>query len=332
MMQTIQSLVCLEPGKLALESRPVRLPGDGEALVRPRRIGICGTDFHIYAGKHPYLQYPRVMGHELAVEVIEAPEGSGLTPGEICAVNPYIACGACGACRNGKPNCCTRLSVLGVHADGGMAERLVLPAANLIRGDGLSPDHCAAVEFLAIGAHAVRRAAIAKGERVLVVGAGPIGLGAALFAKVARAQVAVHDLDPERVVTAREIVGVEPLETLTPQMDGKGFDVVMDATGSRASIEAGFEFVSNGGRYVLISVVKDAITFQDPDFHRKEMTLLASRNATAEDFAHVMAAMRAGLVPVDRLITHRTTLAKAVTDLPRWATSKSGLIKAVIEA
>jgi threonine dehydrogenase-like Zn-dependent dehydrogenase len=113
--------------------------------------------------------------------------------------------------------------------------------------------------------------------------------------------------------------------------DGEGFDVVFDATGNPRSMESGFDFVAHAGTYVLVSVVKSAISFQDPDFHRKEMTLLGSRNATSVDFERVISAMRAGRVPVDQLITHRTTLAKAVHDLPRWATQKSGLIKAVIE-
>jgi 2-desacetyl-2-hydroxyethyl bacteriochlorophyllide A dehydrogenase len=337
-MQTIQALVCVEPGTLALETRPLRSRGPGEALVRPRRIGICGTDYHIFEGKHPYLNYPRVMGHELAVEVIEAPNGLGLLPGDLCAVNPYIACGTCVACRAGKPNCCMQISVLGVHADGGMAERLILPAANLIPAQGLDVDHCAAVEFLAIGAHAVRRGTIAKGDRVLVVGAGPIGLGAALFARIAGGDVTVHDRDPERLAVAQSVAGTKLLpagpDTLAAVMamtDQEGFDVVLDATGSKAAIETGFDFVAHGGRYVLVSVVKEPITFQDPVFHRKEMTLLGSRNATATDFKHVMQAMQQGLIPMDRIITHRTTLAAAAGHIAAWATAKSGLIKAMIE-
>jgi 2-desacetyl-2-hydroxyethyl bacteriochlorophyllide A dehydrogenase len=337
-MHIRQALVCLEPGQLSVEVRDVPPRGAGEVLVRPRRIGICGTDYHIFEGKHPFLQYPRIMGHELAVEVLEAPEGSGLNVGEICAVNPYIACGTCSACRKGKPNCCTKISVLGVHADGGMADLLVVPAANLIRAPGLSVDECAAVEFLAIGAHAVRRGAVQPGERVLIVGTGPIGLGVALFARIAGGQVAVYDRDPERVAAARAITGADALPDGADVMasalaytEGDSFDVVFDATGTKAAMEKGFDFVGHGGRYVLVSVVKDPITFLDSDFHRKEMTLLGSRNATSVDFEHVMASMRAGKVPLDKLITHRTTLTKAVSDLPYWASVKSGLVKAVIE-
>ena len=337
-MHSVQALVCSEPGSLRLERRIVERRDAGHALVRPLRVGICGTDYHIYEGKHPFLQYPRVMGHEIAAEVVEVPADTGLSVGDLCVVNPYVSCGDCNPCRMGKPNCCVRVSVLGVHEDGGMAGLVSLPAANLIPARGLTVDHCAAVEFLAIGAHAVRRGGVAESDRVLVVGLGPIGLGVALFAGLLGARVAAYDRDARRSARARSIVdaGVLPadgevLESARDLSGGDGFDVVFDATGNRAAMERSFDYVGHAGRYVLVGVVKDPITFADTDFHRKEMTLLGSRNATSTDFERVMAAMRNGDVPLDRLITHRTTLEGAVRDLPRWATDKSGLVKALIE-
>jgi 2-desacetyl-2-hydroxyethyl bacteriochlorophyllide A dehydrogenase len=301
-------------------------------------VGICGTDYHIFEGKHPFLTYPRVMGHELAVEVIEAPAESGPSAGEVCVVNPYLSCGRCIACLAGKPNCCANISVLGVHQDGGLVGLLSVPAGNLIRAEGLTADECAAVEFLSIGAHAVRRAAVTGRDRVLVVGAGPIGLGVALFARLSGGSVAIFDRDAGRASAAQFIAGVVAIpagsdasEAVSAFTHGDGFDVVFDATGNQAAMEKGFEFVAHGGRYVLVSVVKDTITFKDPDFHRKEMTLFGSRNATSEDFECVIAAIRNGDVPIDRLITHRTSLADAVRDIPLWATQKTGLIKALIE-
>lgn len=338
-MDFMNALECTEPGVLTLVRRPAPVRGADEVLVRPRRMGICGTDFHIYEGKHPFLAYPRIMGHELAVEVVEAPAGSGFASGEVVVVNPYIACGSCIACRRGKPNCCTAISVLGVHRDGGMASLLTLPAVNLVRAEGLDADACATVEFLAIGAHAVRRAAIDAAERVLVVGAGPIGLGVALFAARKGASLAVMDRDPERLAAAARIVGeVATIQaddsapaTMRALTDGDGFDVVFDATGNAQSIESNFTSVAHGGRYVLVSVVKDDIRFVDAEFHKREMTLLGSRNATNEDFATVIAAIRSGRVRPGDLITHRTSLAAAAQDLPRWVSDKTGLIKAIVE-
>jgi 2-desacetyl-2-hydroxyethyl bacteriochlorophyllide A dehydrogenase len=334
----VDALVCVEPGRLEIERRLPPRPDPDLALVRPRRVGICGTDYHILEGKHPFLEYPRVMGHELAVEVLTAPEGSGFATGQICVVNPYLSCGNCIACRAEKPNCCVRISVLGVHQDGGMAEQMLLPAGNLVSAEGLSADESATVEFLSIGAHAVRRSAVADGDNVLVVGAGPIGLGAALFARLAGANVVVLDRDSERAATAQAITGAsalaatdDPRESVEAATNGEGFAVVFDATGTPGAMEAGFDFVAHGGRYVFVSVVKEAITFSDPDFHRKEMTLYASRNATTEDFSRVIAAIRARHVAVDRLITHRTTLRDAARNIPIWATQKTGLIKALVE-
>lgn len=334
-MSTIAALTVTEPGKLGVEERPLPLCGPGEVLVAPRRVGICGTDYHIFEGNHPFLQYPRIMGHELAVDVVEAPAGSPVEIGATYIVNPYVSCGTCVACRKGKPNCCTRIAVLGVHRDGGMARLLTLPAANLVPADGLGVDECAMVEFLAIGAHAARRAAVSSNDTVLVIGAGPIGLGAALFAALSGGQVTIMDRDQERLEAAQRLIPrvtpllaseVETLKTVAPD----GFDVVFDATGSRASIENGFQFVAHGGHYALVSIVKGDITFVDADFHRKEMTLLGCRNALRVDFERVIAAIKTGDAKASDWITHRTTLHDAVRDLPHWATNKTGLIKAVI--
>ena len=326
-MQSVSTLVCSAPGTLVVESRPAPVPAEGEALVRPRRVGICGTDYHIFEGKHPFLAYPRVMGHELAVEVVAVPPGSPFAPGEICAVNPYLSCGVCRTCRAGKPNCCERISVLGVHRDGGMTGLLTLPAGNLVKSDGLSLDDCAVIEFLAIGAHAVRRADLERGDEVLVVGAGPIGLGVALFARLAGADVAITDMDPVRAAEVADVAGVRAI----PAAEKEAYDVVFDATGNRTAMEAGFEYVAAGGTYVMVGIVTERLTFSDPDFHRREMTLRASRNATAVDFERVIAAARNGDIDVARLITHRTSLEGAASDLATWATEKNGLIKAVIE-
>jgi 2-desacetyl-2-hydroxyethyl bacteriochlorophyllide A dehydrogenase len=330
----VNALVCEKPGSLAVEKRPVLAAGPGDALVRPLRIGICGTDYHIFEGKHPFLEYPRVMGHELAVEVLETAVGSGFECGDVCVVNPYKSCGTCIACRAGRPNCCTGISVLGVHEDGGMTDRFVLPAKQLIKAPGLSADACAIVEFLAIGAHAVRRGEVGEGAGVLVVGAGPIGLGVALFARLAGAKVSLVDTDAARAAETASITGVAALAT--PDTGGAGwpddgFDIVFDATGNRVAMEAGFAHVAHGGTYVLVGLVNDRIGFSDPDFHRKEMTLRGSRNALACDFERVIEALRAREVEVERIVTHRTTLEGAVTDLANWASAKAGLIKAVIE-
>lgn len=334
----MRALVCREPGTLALEERPEPVVAAGDVLIQIRNVGICGTDFHIFEGSHPYLQYPRVMGHELSAEVLEAPASSGLKPGQPVIVNPYLSCGTCFACLSGKPNCCMRIAVLGVHRDGGMCERVSLPAANLYPAEDLTLEQAASIEFLAIGAHGVSRAGVADGMRTLVIGVGPIGLGAALFASIAGGVVWLMDRDPDRLLAgARLMRGAgaiiaddSALDAVMAATDGNGFDVVIDATGNQPSMETGFDYVAHGGTYLLLGVVRDDIAFSDSEFHKREMTLKASRNAVKADFDAVRAAIGQGRIPIQDLITHRTTLAGAVTDLPRWTSQKQGLIKALI--
>ena len=333
------SLVCLEPGSLALEERDQPIRGENEVLVRVRRVGICGTDMHIFRGRQPYLTYPRVMGHEFAGEVAEAPEESMLTVGERVVVMPYLSCETCIACRNGKTNCCVNLELFGVHRDGALAEFISVPARFVLPLGDLTLDEAAMVEFLSIGAHAARRADVRPGRRVLVVGAGPIGLAAALFSRLRGGDVTVVDGRADRLTFAVEHIGAShavPLSENTQQVlsgltGAEFFDVVFDATGSPQAMEKGFAYVAHGGTYVLISVVSADVTFSDPEFHKREITLLASRNATMEDFETVIEAMRLGQVPTKVFASHRTTLAELADELPNWMDPQAQVIKALVE-
>lgn len=336
----MKAVICRSPGNLVVEDRPAPgTPPPGWALVAVSHVGICGTDYHIFEGKHPFLAYPRIMGHEVSGTVIEIGQDVDLAVGELVIINPYLACGKCIACRQGKPNCCVRIEVLGVHRDGAMCERVLVPAQNLYPANGLSLADAAAVEFLAIGAHAVRRSLADPGARTLVIGAGPIGLGTALFARIAGLDVTLLDMSAERLGFAASELGFATLDgsrqsatdLVREATNGEGFDVIFDATGNTQSVQSAFAHVAHGGTLVLVSVVKDDIVFSDPEFHKREMTLIGSRNALRADFDHVAASIRDGAVPLAKLVTHRTTLGDTPRDLARWAHEKSGLIKAVIE-
>jgi 2-desacetyl-2-hydroxyethyl bacteriochlorophyllide A dehydrogenase len=338
-MNQMKSIVCEGPGELRLRLGPVPTAAAGEVLLRVRRIGVCGTDMHIFRGTQPYLAYPRVMGHELSGEVVTAPAGSDLLPGDGVFVMPYLSCGDCVACRKGKTNCCTRIQVLGVHRDGGMAEYLAVPAQFVLKTEGISLDDAAMLEFLAIGMHAVRRGAVQAGQRVLVVGAGPIGVAAALFSALEGAQVTVLDARADRLGFCRDVLqvahavtaGEGDREALAAITDGDFFDVVFDATGNIKAMERGLDFVAHGGTYVLVSIVPERISFADPEFHKRETTLLGSRNATVDDFRAVLAAMKAGRVPTRAMNTHRATLDEFIDALPQWMDPASGVIKAIVE-
>ncbi len=319
----MRALLCVKPGELEVVERPRPAPGPGEVLVRIRRAGVCGTDLHIYEGSHPFLEYPRVIGHELSGEIVETGAGCTIAVGQKVFLIPYLSCGDCVACRRGKTNCCQRIAVLGVHIDGGMADYVCVPEGNVAAADGLTLDQAAMVEFLAIGAHAIRRANPQKTDRILVVGAGPIGIGCMIFAKLRGGSVTALDMREDRLAFCRDTLkvdhtvaaGADTLETLSQLTGGDLFDIVIDASGKAAAMMAGFDYVAHGGTYVLVSVVLDAISFADPKFHAREMSLLGSRNATREDFLVVYKAMREGLVPCDALATHRASLEEVARPL-----------------
>lgn len=331
-------VVCHRPGDLQVQRRPIpRRQGD-EVLIRVRHVGVCGTDMHIFRGSQPYLAYPRIMGHELSGEVVEAADESSLKPGDPVYVLPYLSCGRCAACRKRKPNCCVNLEVLGVHRDGGLAQYLSVPERFVFLAAGISLEQAAMLEFLAIGAHAVRRADVQRGQRVLVSGAGPIGIACAIFSQLAGADLTVLDTRTERLDFCRRQIGVPRALVAGASIEaelglataGEMFDVVFDATGSPAAMQAGFKYIAHGGVYVLVSVVDAEITFSDPEFHRREATLMGSRNATAEDFELVLGAMRAGRIPTQALNTHAATLTELPEILPVWMNPDTGVIKAIV--
>ena len=325
--------LCVEPGVFELREapKPQEAP-EGWALVDVCAVGLCGTDYHIFEGKHPYLQYPRVIGHELSGRLV-APLGE-MAAGDLVVINPYVSCGACRACRRGKPNCCAKIGVLGVHRDGGLCTRIAVPEGNLYPAHGLTEIQAAMVEFLAIGAHAVARSGVATGDRVLVTGAGPIGIGAALFARLEGAEVHLLDLSRQRLRQAGEKFGFahlhdDPANLLKGDL-AEGFDVIFDATGSARAIEAGFPLLAHGSSYVLVSVVKDSITFEDAEFHKRETRIIGSRNALKADFERVMSALREGRIDADALLSAELPLAELPRRFPELVHDREGLIKAVV--
>jgi 2-desacetyl-2-hydroxyethyl bacteriochlorophyllide A dehydrogenase len=278
------------------------------------------------------------MGHELSGVVAGGAASPDLAPGTRVVINPYLSCGRCVACRKGKPNCCATRKVLGVHVDGGMCERILVPEGNLYPANDLSLRDAAMIEFQAIGAHAVRRSEVRAGDRVLVVGAGPIGVGTGIFARLAGGAVTLMDISQPRLdVLADRFgfgagirAGADALAEIDRQTGGDRYDVVFDATGNARAMEGSFAYVASGGTLVFVGVRNADITFSDPEFHRKEMTLKATRNATREDFETVMAAVRGGQVPMDALNTHSGTLDELPEAMPAWMGGPELPLKAVV--
>lgn len=315
-------IIVAEPGRFARREGLVPEPGPGEALVAVERIGVCGTDIHAYFGRQPFLEYPRVLGHELAVRPVAWGPGAlpppGVELGTLCAVEPYLNYPASPASLRGKSNCCERLSVLGVHRDGGMRRHLVVPAAKLHAAEELSADQAALVEMLCIGRHAVDRATVQEGEYALVLGGGPIGLSVLSFLAPLTRRAALVDLAGPRVAFAREILRNDRAVKLEPDADtedvlrelggGELPAVIFDATGNAASMMRCFTLAAHGGRIVYVGLFQGEVRFDDPNFHRRELSVMASRNAVPKDFARVLADLRSGVVDTAPWITHRLSL------------------------
>jgi 2-desacetyl-2-hydroxyethyl bacteriochlorophyllide A dehydrogenase len=316
---------------------PEPVPTAGEALVRVRRCGVCGTDIHALAGKQPFFSYPRRLGHELCVEVVSAPADSGLAAGDLCAVEAYYFCGVCPACRAGKTNCCKNLRVLGVHIDGGHAPLMAVPVNKLHRSKTLSPEQLALVEPLVIGAHGVERAAPKVGEPTVIIGMGPIGLAAAILAKAAGANLVCVDVQTERLNFACDRIQLgKPMGADANLADnlqqhfGQLPSVVMDATGNPASMKGTFQLAEHGGRIVLLGLFIGEMTFDDPNFHRRELTLMASRAGLTGTFSEVIQLMETRRIDVLPLITHRFGFAETAERLPHIH-RETGLVKAMID-
>jgi 2-desacetyl-2-hydroxyethyl bacteriochlorophyllide A dehydrogenase len=335
----MQATVLTGPGQLQMADHPEPPdPGPGEVLVAVRRVGICGTDYHAYGGTQNFITYPCVLGHELAVEVLQAGPGvSRLVTGQLCAVLPYLSCGACTPCRRDRGNCCERLQVLGVTRPGGLRERMVLPAAQLFGSDSLTLDQLVLVETLGIGWHAVTRGRPEPQDTVLVIGAGPIGLGVAQAARQRTERVIIADISADRATFAAAagldalVAGDDFGQALRERTGGALPTVVFDASGNRASMEAAFGLVGAGGTLVLVGHTTAALTFHNPGFHARELDLRASRNATPRDWNEVITAIGNGTLDAVSWINHRTTLGTVVQDLPRLAAGAGHVVKAVVE-
>ncbi len=336
----MKTIILEKPKKISIvEGNAPQSAPPKSALVKVLKVGICGTDIHAYEGTQPFFSYPRILGHELAVEVLEINGETELKTGDICAVRPYMYCGKCIACRRGINNACENMRVLGVHYDGGMQEVISVPLSHLHLAQGIPIDHIALVEMLSIGAHAVRRARLDKGENVLVIGAGPIGIGTAQFARAVGANVALMDITADRLQFCRDVLKFdytidatqEPKERLLSLFDGDLPTAVFDATGSSVSMHNSFQYVAHGAKLIFIGLFKGDISFHDPYFHSHELSLLASRNATPEDFDWVIASLKNKDILLDGLITHHATPEQLVADFPSWLQAETGVIKAVLE-
>lgn len=331
-------ITCERPNQFSIKSTiPTQITKDN-VLLKVKRVGICGTDLHAFKGNQPFFSYPRILGHELATEVLEAGDnGKGFSSGDRAVVIPYIHCQSCSACKAGKTNCCENLAVLGVHIDGGMQEMISVPERLLLRANDLSLEEIAIVEPLAIGAHALRRAGTKKGDTVVVIGCGPIGIGIIQLAKYIGANVIAIDLNDQRLKLAKEKFGADsiinalqsPADQVKEFNGGELAHSVFDATGNKRAIESGPTYMRHGGNFVLVGLLKGDLSFYHPALHAKETTLICSRNATKEDFLFVMQVLREKKINTQSYITKKVKYEAILSDFESWTTPESNDIKIV---
>ncbi|HUH48101.1 MAG TPA: zinc-binding alcohol dehydrogenase family protein [Arenibacter sp.] len=331
-------IVCEAPGDFQLKEKVAPQRKSGEALLKVKKVGICGTDLHAYSGNQAFFTYPRILGHELATEVLEIDDNPrGIKVGDKVVIMPYLSCGHCIACRNGKTNCCTQIQVLGVHTDGGMQEQITVPVAILLPANNLSDDQMAIVEPLAIGAHAIRRAQLQTGETIVVIGCGPIGIGIMKLAQLEGAKVIALDINAARLQYAKDKIGVDhivnvnedPIKQILEITNGDLATAVFDASGHKGALEQGPLYMSHGGRFVLVGLSKGEITYTHPVIHAKETTLLCSRNATVPDFERVISIL--DQFPTDSFITHNVHFSEMKEHFDSWLDPATGVIKATVE-
>src|ERR1051325_378726 len=294
----MRQIVLRGPGEFVERQVPLPELATATAIVRMRKVGVCGSDFHAFSGSHPIYTYPRVLGHELAGEVIEADSNDrGIRAGDKCAIEPYISCGSCKACKAGQTNCCEQLRVIGVHVDGGMQTFLSVPISLLHKSEKLPLDKLALVETLGIGAHAVNRSKLSAGQTALVIGAGPIGLAVAEFARAAGAHVRVVETDDWRKGFAKSL-GMEAVAA----SNGNLSDVVFDATGSASSMSQSLAYVAPTGCLVFVGLTKEPVLLDDSLFHRREITVYASRNSRGQ-FPRIIRMLEEGQIDTCTWIT-----------------------------
>lgn len=339
----MRAIVLEQPQQFAhAEVAATPAPGPGQALVRPHVMGVCGTDIGGYLGKMPFFDYPRIIGHELGVEVLALGDDvTHVRVGDRCSVEPYLNCGHCFACRRGNTNCCQSNQTFGVMCDGGLQERFLIRADKLHPGNDLEFDQLALVETLAIGAHACDRGGSGPDDHVLVIGAGPIGLAVLEFVRLSGAQATVMDRVESRLQFCRAAYGVE--QTILYRDDasalaetehitgGDRFAVVIDATGNAHSMAAAIALVAQTGTLVYVGITKELLSFPHVAMHKPELTIKASRNALPRDFTRIIALIADGQIRTAPWITHRTTACDLISDFPTYTRPESGVIKAVVD-
>lgn len=339
----MKAIVLKEPGKVAICELEKPVPKEGEALLRLLYGGICGSDLGSYRGANAYVSYPRVPGHEFSAEIMEVgPNDQGLAPGMIVTCNPYFNCGHCYSCERGLVNACTDNQTMGVQREGAFSEFITMPIERIYAGDVLPPKTLALIEPFCISYHGVSRANVQKGDKVLVVGAGTIGVLAAIAAKAKGGEVTICDVAPEKLSYAFETFGLDHKllntspEALQQGVDdftgGNGFDVTIEAVGMPQTFLNCIDAACFGGRVVLIGVSKRNLDdFFFTIIQKKELNIYGSRNAMKQDFLELIELVKTGTVDLEKIVTNEYKWSDASQAFADFEANAGKMLKVVLD-
>lgn len=329
------------PGKAVIKDIPHPARKPGEALLKLLYGGICGSDLGSYRGTFAYFSYPRTPGHEFSAEIVEIDENDrGLKPGMVVVCNPYFNCGECYSCKHGLVNACMSNQTMGVQREGAFSEYITMPLDRIYDGKGLEPMVLAIIEPLCISYHGVKRAGVKGGDKVLIVGAGTIGILAAVAAKQKGAEVYIADVSQVKLDYAREFGvdgvvladGPEAYERAVKEITGgNGFDVTIEAVGLPSTFQNCIDAAAFGGRMVLIGVGKENLDFNFTMIQKKELNVFGSRNALKPDFLELIDLVKAGKIPLKKIITDVYKFDQAPRAFQELSENAGRMLKVIID-
>lgn len=324
------------PGVAAVTEVPDVIAQAGEALLRVKMVGMCGTDLNTFRGRNAMVSFPRVPGHEVAAEVMEG--GGALAAGTAVTISPYTSCGVCPSCRRGRVNACQFNETMGVQRDGAMTEYISVPVEKLYAAK-LSTKELCLVEPLTVGFHAAARGQVTAEEIVAVFGCGGVGLGAIASAAFRGAETIAIDMDDAKLEIARK-AGAKHLihsknedlhERLAAITGGRGPDAMIEAIGLPQTFRAAVEEVAFTGRVVYIGYAKEPVAYETRLFVQKELDILGSRNALPEDFREVIRMLEAGRFPVEDAVSAIVPMEDAARMLGEWSDAPGKFTKIMVQ-
>jgi 2-desacetyl-2-hydroxyethyl bacteriochlorophyllide A dehydrogenase len=334
----MQALVLKNPGDAAIQNVREPSPSEGEILLKVKRVGLCGSDLNSYRGKNPLVQYPRILGHEVAATIVhDTPGRPDLTAGTDVTLSPYTSCGMCASCKRCRPNACHSNQTLGVQRDGALTEYIVVGLERVYTAKLPLKELCL-VEPLTVGFHSVARGRVTAEDTVAIIGCGGVGLGAVVASGFIGARTIAVDVEDRKLELARKAGATDLINTTRDSMhdrlveltDGHGPDVIIEAIGLPETFRAAVEEVAFTGRVVYIGYAKESVSYETRLFVQKELDILGSRNALPEDFRAVIQMLEQGRFPVDEAVTAIVSLNEASEILAAWSRNPSEFSKIMI--